>query len=53
LDKEKSITKYIYNHTNVLNTMRIYTKGKELVHPAVTKFAMNFISLQFVVEEKG
>lgn len=31
VDQEKSITKYIYNHTNVLSTMRIYTKGKEFV----------------------
>ena len=32
--------------------MRIYTEGKELVHPGVTRFATNFISLQFVVEQK-
>ena len=52
VDKAKSITKYIYNHTNVLHTMRIYTEGKELVQPAMTRFATNFISLQSVVQQK-
>jgi hypothetical protein len=52
VDKAKSITKYIYNHINVLLTMRIYTEGNELVFPAMTKFATNFISLQSVVEQK-
>ena len=52
VDKAKSITKYIYNHTNVLHTTRIYTEGKELVRPAVTRFATNFISLQSVVQQK-
>jgi hypothetical protein len=32
--------------------MRIYIEGKELVQPTVTKFAINFISLQFVLEQK-
>jgi len=32
--------------------MRIYTKGKEFVFPAVTRFATNFISLQSMVEQK-
>eukprot|EP00253_Pinus_taeda_P017474 PITA_17474 len=52
VDKEKSITKYLYNHIIVLNTMRKYTEGKEIVRPAMTRFATNFISLQFVVEQK-
>eukprot|EP00253_Pinus_taeda_P036012 PITA_36012 len=45
VEKEKSITKYLYNHTFVLNTMIIYTEGKEIVQRAVTRFAKNFISL--------
>eukprot|EP00253_Pinus_taeda_P035532 PITA_35532 len=52
VEKAKSITKYLYNHTIVLNIMRIYTEGKEIVRPAVTRFATNFISLQSVVEQK-
>ena len=52
MDNAKCIAKYIHNHTNVLSTMRIYTEGKELVRPGVTRFATNFISLQSVVEQK-
>jgi len=52
VEKAKSITKYLYNHTIVLNAMRIYTEGKEIVRPAVTRFATNFISLQSMVEQK-
>ena len=37
VEKEKSITKFIYNNTNILSTMRVYTEGKELVHPGVTR----------------
>eukprot|EP00253_Pinus_taeda_P010443 PITA_10443 len=52
VEKEKSTTKYLYNHIIVINTMRKYTEGKEIVRPAVTRFATNSISLQFVVEQK-
>eukprot|EP00253_Pinus_taeda_P032105 PITA_32105 len=52
VEKEKSIDKYLYNHTIVLNTMRKYTKGKDIVRPAVTRFATNFRSLQLVVKQK-
>eukprot|EP00253_Pinus_taeda_P028775 PITA_28775 len=52
VEKEKSITKYLYNHIIVLNTMKKYTEGKEIVCPVVTRFATNFISLQFVVEKR-
>eukprot|EP00253_Pinus_taeda_P002252 PITA_02252 len=52
VEKAKSITKYLYNHTIVLNTTRKYTEGKEIVRPAMTRFATNFISLQSVVEQK-
>eukprot|EP00253_Pinus_taeda_P004871 PITA_04871 len=52
VEKEKPITKYLYNHIIVLNTMRKCIDGKEIVRPVVTRFAINFISLQFVVEKK-
>eukprot|EP00253_Pinus_taeda_P008961 PITA_08961 len=52
MEKEKSITKYLYNNIIVLNTMRKYTEGKEIIRPAVTRFATNFMCLQFVVEKR-
>eukprot|EP00253_Pinus_taeda_P028547 PITA_28547 len=44
VEKEKSITKYLYKHTIVLNTMIKYTEAKEIVQPVVIRFETNFIS---------
>eukprot|EP00253_Pinus_taeda_P036583 PITA_36583 len=46
VDSSKSITKLIYNHAYVLSLMRKFTNNKELVRPAITRFATSFISLQ-------
>ncbi|RWR90993.1 hypothetical protein CKAN_02012700 [Cinnamomum micranthum f. kanehirae] len=47
IETARKITKSIYNHLSVLNLMRReYTNGRELIQPAITRFATNFISLQ-------
>ncbi|XXG77329.1 hypothetical protein AAC387_Pa08g1502 [Persea americana] len=47
IETARKITKFIYNHLSVLNLMRReYTNGRELIRPAITRFATNFISLQ-------
>eukprot|EP00253_Pinus_taeda_P030591 PITA_30591 len=46
VDSSKGSTKFIYNHTSMLSLMRRFTNNKELVHPAITRFATSFISLQ-------
>eukprot|EP00253_Pinus_taeda_P027464 PITA_27464 len=46
VESAKSITKFIYNHSSVLSLMRRFTNNKELVRPAITRFATTFISLQ-------
>eukprot|EP00253_Pinus_taeda_P027205 PITA_27205 len=46
VESSKSITKFIYNHSSVLSLMRKFTNNKELVRPAITRFATTFISLQ-------
>jgi hypothetical protein len=45
IDSVRSITKFIYNHASVLSLMRKFIGDKELVHPAITRFATSFISL--------
>ncbi|XP_058099344.1 uncharacterized protein LOC131243782 isoform X2 [Magnolia sinica] len=52
LGHSQSITKFIYNHGVVLNMMRKYTGGKDLLHPINTRFATNFIALQTMVSLK-
>ena len=46
VESSRSITKFIYNHAYVLSLMRRFTNNKELVRPAITRFATTFISLQ-------
>jgi hypothetical protein len=50
IDSARSVTKYIYNHTFVLSLMRQFTGNKELVRPAITRFATTFISLQSLLK---
>jgi len=40
------VTRYIYNKITILSMMRRYTNDRDLLHPRVTHFASNFISLQ-------
>eukprot|EP00253_Pinus_taeda_P033801 PITA_33801 len=46
VESSKSRTKFIYNHSSVLSLMRKFTNNKELVRPAITRFATTFIFLQ-------
>jgi len=46
------ITKYLYNHCFPLYLMRKFTKGHEILRPAQTRFATNFIALQSIYKHK-
>eukprot|EP00253_Pinus_taeda_P012087 PITA_12087 len=46
IDHAKSITKFIYNHTLILSLMRKHTWGKDIIRPAITRFATHFLTLQ-------
>ncbi|XP_061358953.1 uncharacterized protein LOC133303104 [Gastrolobium bilobum] len=46
------ITKYVYNHCYPLYLMRKFTGGKEILRPAPTLFATNFIALQSILAQK-
>jgi len=52
VDHASSITKYIYNHCYPLHLMRKFTRGKEILQPAPTPFATNFITLQSILVHK-
>lgn len=49
LEEAKIITQYIYNHAWILNIMRKFTGGRELIRPKITRFVTNFLSLRFLV----
>ncbi|XP_061369965.1 uncharacterized protein LOC133312734 [Gastrolobium bilobum] len=46
------ITKYVYNHCHPLHLMRKFIGGKEILRPAPTRFATNFIALQSILAQK-
>lgn len=52
ITKAKHITKFIYGHSSVLSMMRGFTGNKELVRPAVTRFATAFLTLQSLFKQK-
>ena len=52
IEQAKSITKYIYNHSWVLNLMRKNTRNMELVRPAITRFATHFLTLQSLISQE-
>ena len=51
VDNAKSITKFIYNHTLVLSLMRKHTGGKDIIRPAITRFATHFLTLQSMLSQ--
>ena len=49
IEQAKSIRKYIYNHSWVLNLMRKNAGNRELVQHAITRFATHFLTLQSLI----
>ncbi|XP_022855022.1 uncharacterized protein LOC111376306 [Olea europaea var. sylvestris] len=52
VSQASKITKYIYNHYYALHLMRKFAKRKEILRPATTHFATNFITLQSILAQK-
>jgi hypothetical protein len=50
VEDARRVTKYIYNHPWVLSLMRKATKGKDLMRPAMTRFATVFLTLQSILD---
>ncbi|KAG6748346.1 hypothetical protein POTOM_048263 [Populus tomentosa] len=53
IDKAKRVTRFIYNNTWLLNYMKKeFTKGQELLRPAVTKYGTTFFTLQSLLDQR-
>ncbi|XP_057418793.1 uncharacterized protein LOC130713003 [Lotus japonicus] len=48
-----SLVGFIYGHTSTLSLLRYYTKKRELVRHAVTRFATSYLTLKRLRKEKG
>ncbi|XVE65011.1 hypothetical protein DITRI_Ditri07aG0147600 [Diplodiscus trichospermus] len=49
LEEAKSIVQYIYSHAWILNIMRKFTGGRELMRPRITRFVANYLNLRSIV----
>lgn len=49
----QSITRFIYNHTWLLELMKNYTGGQELVRSGVTQSVSNFLTLQSMLKHRS
>ncbi|XP_073000046.1 uncharacterized protein [Typha latifolia] len=47
------VTRFIYNHVWVLDLMRKFTGGQELVRTGVTKSITNFLTLQSILKQRS
>ncbi|KAL9663402.1 hypothetical protein QQ045_018788 [Rhodiola kirilowii] len=47
------LNSYIYNHIGVLNLMRKYTMKRDLLRPAITRFATTFITFKSLYDQKA
>ncbi|XP_022728855.1 uncharacterized protein LOC111284466 [Durio zibethinus] len=52
LDDAKKVTCFIYNHIWTVNLMKKYTQGKQILRPALTRFATHFIQLEEIIRQK-
>ncbi|KAL6579324.1 hypothetical protein OROMI_009540 [Orobanche minor] len=52
IENAKKVVKFIYGHGTILALMRKRTNDKELLHPAVTRFATAFLTLQSMYKQK-
>ncbi|KAF7801637.1 WEB family protein [Senna tora] len=52
LENARLVTSFIYNHIWTVNLMKGFTRGREITHPAITRFATQFIQLQSIVKQK-
>ncbi|XP_010261476.1 PREDICTED: uncharacterized protein LOC104600301 isoform X1 [Nelumbo nucifera] len=49
----QTISRFIYNHTWVLDLMKKFTGGQELVRTGITKSVSNFLSLQSMLKQRS
>ncbi|CAN1340722.1 hypothetical protein LINPERPRIM_LOCUS38942 [Linum perenne] len=51
--KGRKITNYIYGRTLLISMLKDFTKGGELIRPALTRFATAYLTLGCLSEHKG
>ncbi|KAL6533276.1 hypothetical protein OROMI_027388 [Orobanche minor] len=49
----QAVSKFIYNNSSMLELMKKFTGGQEVIKSGVTKFISNFLSLQSMLKQKS
>lgn len=52
IPKAKRITTYIYSRTSLISLLKTFTKDRDLVRPAMTRFATSYLTLGCLHENK-
>ncbi|KAI4299546.1 hypothetical protein L6164_032993 [Bauhinia variegata] len=52
IERARSITKFVYNHCVVLNMVKRYSLGNDIVDPSFSRFATNFTTLKRMFDLK-
>ncbi|XP_050383741.1 uncharacterized protein LOC126800414 isoform X2 [Argentina anserina] len=52
VSQARSVTRFIYKHVFLLNMMRRYTFGNDIVKPGVTRYATDFMTLKQMADLK-
>ncbi|XP_039054496.1 uncharacterized protein LOC120196874 [Hibiscus syriacus] len=52
LEEAKKVICFIYNHIWTVDLMKKYTHGKQILRPALTRFATHFIQLEEITRQK-
>lgn len=52
LEQAQMITGFIYSHAPVLNMMKRYTCGRDLIHPSTSPSTTNFLTLKTMISLK-
>jgi len=52
IEQARSITRFVYNHSVVLNMMKRFTFGNDIVEPGINRFSTNFGTLNRMVDLK-
>lgn len=53
ITKGRKITAFIYSRTMLIAWLREFTEGKDLIRPAVTRFATAYLTLSCLEQHKG
>lgn len=52
IEQARAVTRFVYNHSVVLNMLRRYTFGNDIVEPGITRSATNFTTLRRMISLK-